>query len=179
MNDSEFRLAQPLRFDPPMPFQRVVPLAVLFSLFACDVTPKKDSAASEEQPAEAAAEKQAPAAAPAAAIPEADYPKAVVGKWKKTSSMLHVPGTDPFDALPPGMEMHIEFTADGQFINSGVVGGETHQTKSPYTLTGSSFRVGSNEGSIQIVELTKDKMVQEIHVETGKTVDTYERVSAQ
>lgn len=177
MNDSEFRLAQPLRFDPMMPFRRVVPFAVLLSLVACDVTPKEDSAASENKPAESEAEKEKPKAT-AAAIPEADYPKAIVGKWKKTSSMLHVPGTDPFDALPPGMEMHIEFTADGQFINSGIVGGETHQTKSPYTLTGSSFRVGSNEGSIQIVELTKDKMVQEIKVETGKTVDTYERVAA-
>ena len=161
-----------------MPFQRVVPFAVLFSLVACDVAPKKDSAAGENKPAEAKADKEE-SKAPAAAIPEADYATAIVGKWKKTSSMLHVPGTDPFEALPPGMEMHIEFTADGQFINSGVVGGETHQSKSPYTLTGSSFRVGSNEGSIQIVELTKDKMVQEIHVETGKTVDTYARVSTQ
>lgn len=96
-------------------------------------------------------------------IPLTGYPKAIIGKWKKTSSMVGVPGGEPFDALPPNMEMNVEFTAEGGFINSGVVGGKTHTSNATYKLQGDTFRVGANEGGIEITSLTATGMVRDRH----------------
>ncbi|MGH1346355.1 MAG: hypothetical protein ACRBN8_32610 [Nannocystales bacterium] len=165
-------------------FRRAALVFVLGLSLGCDGAkspgPKAEGGAPTDDapPAKNAAADEAPAAPPAGedVIPEAEYPKAIVGKWKKVSSMIAVPGGEPFDALPPGMEMTLEFTAEGGFINAGVVAGKAHSTTTTYKLDGSTFRVGTNEAGIRITELSATAMVHETVTESGKSVDTYERV---
>lgn len=105
----------------------------------------------------------------------ADYPKAIIGKWKKVKSMISVAGTKPMDVTMPGVQQFLEFEADGTFINSGVIEGKEHSTQSTYTIEGDTFRVGSNQ-PFPIELLTADRLVTRLPTEGGAAVDEYERV---
>lgn len=106
----------------------------------------------------------------------ADYPKGIVGKWKKVKGLVLMEGVDPLDTMAPGLEMILTYEADGRATNSGSVQGKKYETAGTYKVVGNVLTSGGEEKGLTIAKMTANELTLELTTGEATTRDIYERV---